>query len=225
MIKLALSIFMLLIMPAKLLFLLVLFVAVCLFFVVDNFIKRDTYYEAHKEVMQFEKNAEKVLNNSCEDNKKCKLVLYAKNYNDDIMETFSKTLHDEEKNKTTKTKFLAVITKPIQKLVAESDIKKLLQSHKESNCLEEDGRVICHNKEVVAIFSAENCTSCNEKFKKEFKLLEKKYYKSLLIKLTHKVYTAIFKFFGISEKGTTEISNKIKDKVKDIAYDSISSGM
>ena len=218
MIKFFLSIFMLILMPMRLLFVLSILLNILLFIAIGSFILKDSYFESAEYVSNVQTKAEKILDRSCSYSIKCSIKLYARGEKDEIKETFFKSINDEKQVK--KIGLIEALKAPIQKFFSDNEFNKLLQKNlKESNaCFPlEDGSIACEGEEVVAIFKSENCAECNESFKKEFKSLEKRHYKSFLIKLSHKFHNSVFKVFGFKQKD----EKIIKEKVKNFVYENL----
>jgi hypothetical protein len=213
MIKIFLSIFALLLMPMRFLFLISILLNILLFISINSFIAKDTYFESADYTEFMKAKAEKALDRSCSYSTSCSLKLYAKNEKQELKETFFKVINDEKQVK--KAGFIESIKAPIQKILSQNELKhRLLKGEKKGlgNCFEEpSGTLTCAGEEIVAIFTAKKCEICIQNFQKEFKNLDKKYYKGFLIKMSHKLHGFIFELFGIKPKNeVAEISTKVK---------------
>lgn len=211
MIKFFLSIFMLLLMPFRVLFVLSILFNIAAFIVLSDFIKRDSYLEAAKHFEIVKKQADKVLENSCNYGVKCSIKLYAKNGKEGLEETFAKTINS---NKVEEKSFFESIKAPLRKILSESELSNTISIQSQissNNCFKgENNSLVCSNEALVAVFEAENCSKCLSNFEKEFNLLNQPYYKSFLIKITHKIYN-FFKSFASKTENTEEEQDFIKN--------------
>lgn len=215
--KFLLSILTLLLLPFRLLSFFFLILGIILLFALNSFISRDTYYEDAKAVFGFQKKAEKVFTKSCVNNSKCSLRIYARSYNGDVIEIFSKSI-DEDKKAPVKTGFLDKIKDPFTKFFSDSDIKKTVQANNKYECMKEKNELICYSKEIVSIFKAEECFNCYDIFEKERKILEKKNYKSFLIRISHQAKNWIFRVFGVKDEEAEKVQGKLKDKIQKTVF-------
>lgn len=215
MIKFFLSIFLLIFMPLRLFFFFSIILNIGLVFAISSFISKDNYYESFEHANSIKQRAEKALEKSCTFDAQCSLKIYAKDGNK-LTETFYKIANEEKTNK--KQSLFAIVKAPIQKLISESDLRKFLKEEEIKNiaCMNyEKDAITCSTHQIVAVFRVENCPSCIETFKKEFHAFEKIYYKSFLIKISHKVHNFIIKLFGIKP----EEKEIVKEKMKEILYE------
>lgn len=215
MIKFLLSIFVLIFMPLRLLFFFSVMLNIGLVFAISSFIVKDNYYESFEHSNSVMQRAEKILEKSCEYNIKCSIKVYAKD-GEKLVETFEKAIN--EKPNENKKGIFNSIKAPIQKLISESDLKKFLKEEEvrgEACITPQESSITCATHQVVVIFKAENCASCIQNFKKEFRVLEKIYYKSFLIKISHKTYDFFLKVFGFKKEDTNVIKNKIKNIISE----------
>ena len=202
-------------MPLRLLFFFSIILNISLIFAISSFISKDNYYESFEHVNSIKQRAEKALEKSCNYNTKCSIKVYAKE-GSKLIETFSKTINEEKLHQ--KQNIFSAIKAPIQKLISESDLKKFLKEEeiKHTACMKyEENAVTCASAQIVAVFRVENCPSCLEAFKKEFGAFEKVYFKSFLIKISHRVYNFAMKLFRVKP----EEKEIMKDKIKGIIYE------
>jgi hypothetical protein len=184
--------------------------------VLHNFILNDNYLKTFEYYKKIEDLSEKAMEKSCNFSSECSLKLYAKN-GLNITQTFEKTLNQQ---KVQKNSILESIKSPIKKLIAEADIKSILGKRSESNsCIITDLKdtIVCESDELVAVFKVENCQSCLDTFKVEFKNLEKRHYRSLIIKFSHKIHSFILKFFESKNLNSQNFfDDKLKEKIEDL---------
>ena len=215
-----LSVFAVLLMPMRFLFLISILLNILLFLAINSFIAKDTYFESADYAEFMKAKAGKALDRSCNYSASCSLKLYAKNEKQELKETFFKVINDEKQFQ--KAGFIESIKAPIKKILSENELKKrVFKSEKKGfgNCFEEpSGTLTCAGDEIIAIFTAKKCEICIQNFQKEFKNLEKKYYKGFLIKMSHKFHDFIFELFGIKPKNEVE---EIRSKVKGFIYENL----
>jgi hypothetical protein len=184
--------------------------------VLHNFILNDSYLKTVEYYKKIEDLSEKAMEKSCNFSSECSLKLYAKN-GLNITQTFEKTLNQQ---KVQKNSILESIKSPIKKLIAEADIKSIIGKRSDSNsCIITDlnNTIVCESDELVAVFKAESCQSCLDTFKVEFVNLEKRHYRSLIIKFSHKIHSFILKFFKSKNLNSQNFfDDKLKEKIEDL---------
>jgi hypothetical protein len=202
-------------MPLRMLFVFSLLFNVIFIIIIHNFVVNDTYLKTTEHYKKIETLGERAIERACSFSIECSLKVYAKE-GDYIKQTFEKTLNKE---KVEKKSILESIKSPIKKLIAEADIKSLITKTPSNSCIITDLKdtIICEADEIVGIFKAEDCQSCLETFRKEFKSLEKKHYKSLIIKLTHRMYNFFSSFFKSKNlEPQNFFDDKLKEKIEDL---------
>lgn len=207
---------MVILMPIRVLFAFSIIFNVIFIIIIYSFIENDNYFQSAEHHMRIEELSKKILNKSCLNSADCELKIYAK-HGSLVKKTFEKSI---VKEKQSKKKFIFEdVANSIKDLIAEADLKSIISKSNPAECerIESKNLTICQSEEIVGVFKAENCENCIKTFEKEFKVLEKKYFRSLTIKFAHRIYNFFKKFFNENKKNNLE--NNIKEKIESFILD------
>ena len=177
----------------------------------DNYLKNIERQDQMKEISQ------KTLEKSCVLRSECSLEVYVR-HEDDIKEIFFKNIYNTKiENRSRQMRFLDNSSYHSEEIADE--LKKQFKVNKTRKgkqfCTsDEEFAVLCVGDEVIAVFTAENCSSCVDKFIKEFENLNKKHSENLLIQFSHAIRRSILNFFtGSKEENEESFIKKIKKSI------------